>query len=76
MNWDGSEYPFKVWTAGRDQNGPVRWVTGDPMNFINWGPGQPNPNSQECIMLDASPAYRGEWADIECNIEFSIVCRE
>ncbi len=49
-----------------DTEGQFVWVTGEPLTFTNWDPGQPDNNSglQDCVRQN-----RGVWDDDECNAE-------
>jgi len=59
------------WTGARDDAPGLRWVSGHPMEYTNWGGGQPNPNAQPCVMLGDG----GAWADVHCSYEASVICR-
>ena len=39
----------------------------------NWGPGQPNSDTERCVSYYNMPSYGGEWFDRPCNdLSFSI----
>lgn len=71
LAWDTREF----WTGGREDQG-LHWVSGDPFNYVNWRPGQPDGEDEHCIMFDPRPAADGQWADVDCEQLFHYVCRE
>ena len=60
-----------VWLGATDQDkeGGWEWLSGQPMNFIKWGPGQPNNrrNAEHYLLmithLNNRPEQIGVWAD-------------
>ncbi len=44
------------------------WVTGEPLNFVNWAPGEPNDNSSSGGAEDYCEMFgNGQWNDAELN---------
>nr|XP_014351904.1 PREDICTED: C-type mannose receptor 2-like [Latimeria chalumnae] len=64
-----------VWIGLRrnPNNNTLLWSSGDPVNFTNWSPGQPNNayDSQHCaaILYNSS-----RWHDTSCTENRSFVC--
>ncbi len=53
-----------------------RWeASGDPVDSIDWGKGQPNNynSEQDCAVLDSDLSWG--WNDLSCRISASTVCR-
>ena len=50
-----------------DVEGDFVWVSGEPLTYTNWSPGEPDNNSglQDCAQMSTT----GLWSDDECNAE-------
>jgi hypothetical protein len=61
--------PDAAWLGLTDQQieGTFRWVTGEPLVFENWFPGEPNNfnNVEDCVEIDISLSD-GKWNDLDC----------
>lgn len=46
--------------------GTYEWVTGAPLNYDNWGPGQPSEidPAHDCVGMEGS----GRWNDVGCGV--------
>ncbi len=69
---DGDDY----WIGGNDieQEGDFRWSNGDPIEFFNFGPGQPSDPGifgEDCILFDGGD---GEWDDRDCDDDHDYLC--
>lgn len=55
------------WTGLRDLDieGEFVWMDGNPLDYSNWGPGEPNNGGQgeDCVMMQGS----GQWNDAYCR---------
>ena len=58
------------WIGYHRTGGEFEWVTGEPSNFENWGPGEPNESSEACARIRPN----GAWADRGCASEYGAVC--
>jgi serine/threonine protein kinase len=69
-----SKLPLKqaLWLGGTKDGttGQWRWVTGEPIEFTQWGAGEPNPNpnaGEPALQFSHSEKYGPEWGDIKEN---------
>ncbi len=46
------------------------WVTGEPTDFENWGPGEPNESGEVCARIRPN----GAWADRSCTTKYRAIC--
>jgi hypothetical protein len=68
-SWLGA--PRALWTGFNDRpvEGRFEWISGDPVTFTNWAPGEPNNNAtgegEDCVAL-WPPGYgnAGQWNDL------------
>ena len=51
------EWTIQVWFGGTDENteGQWEWVTGEPWQFDNWAPGEPNNDNGQEHYLECYP---------------------
>lgn len=66
----------RIWWLGatdRDEEGTFTWLSGDPVTYASWEPGQPDAHlaSQDCLGLWANP---GTWYDMRCERRMSFIC--
>ena len=64
----GSNEPGEphVWIGFTDQSseGNYTWITGEPINYTNWNPGQPSsdgPDDDYTIMHSSNHTLPGSW---------------
>jgi hypothetical protein len=64
-----------VWIGLTDEEteGAFKWVTGAPLGFSNWLPGQPDDakSAQDCVTLTLGD---GRWNDAECGTPLPYLC--
>ncbi|XP_055969176.1 low affinity immunoglobulin epsilon Fc receptor [Sorex fumeus] len=57
---------FGTWIGLRDLDleGQFIWMDENPLNYNNWGPGEPNNQepSEDCVVMEHS----GKWNDMDC----------
>jgi len=52
--------------CGSDKNGPWEWTSGEPVDFRNWQPLEPNNAKEEdaCVIVrDLKPEFNARWMD-------------
>jgi hypothetical protein len=64
-----------------DTDAGWEWVTGETVDYTNWGGGEPNDgdgtedNTQNCARIVENDGYElGDWDDIECNTSLPYIC--
>jgi cysteine-rich repeat protein len=65
-------FPGPIWIGARlDGDGNFAWATGQPMNYRDFAPGEPNLlKAQHCVALDID----GRWYNRECKDLNRFVC--
>ncbi|XP_025097814.1 low affinity immunoglobulin epsilon Fc receptor-like isoform X2 [Pomacea canaliculata] len=70
---------ISTWIGATDifSEGKFVWMPeGEPVNFTNWAPGEPNHNtgtgSEDCVILDENRSWH--WNDIACTTAAYFVC--
>ena len=66
-------YQGPIWIGARsdDKTGEFVWVSGEPMSFRDFAPGEPNLlAAQHCVALDID----GRWYNRECSDRNRFVC--
>ncbi|XP_070608007.1 mannose-binding protein-like isoform X2 [Erythrolamprus reginae] len=63
------KHPFLGMTDS-EAEGHFKHLNGDPMQYSQWAPGEPNGQEEDCIELYLD----GRWNDIPCNISRLIIC--
>lgn len=66
-----------VWLGmDRTLDGPYKWVDGTPVNYVNWGDGEPSYTSggTDELCVEMYPG-NGRWNDRECLQKQGYVCR-
>jgi len=58
---------FWVGASQRGWIGDWRWVTGQPMLFTNWKPGQPGGRNDDCLSLKRSASGLASWVAADCG---------
>jgi len=57
-------------------NGPSStWVNGEPLNYTNWGPGEPNTNWEGCVITETATAI-ATWNDVPCSNNYPSICEK
>ncbi|MCD6249886.1 MAG: T9SS type A sorting domain-containing protein [candidate division Zixibacteria bacterium] len=56
----------EAWLGGTDsvQEGTWKWITGEPWNYTNWYPGEPNASQPDEDYLLAQHILGGRWVDV------------
>ncbi len=56
----------EAWLGGRDSwvEGTWRWITGEPWDYTNWYPGEPNASQPDEDYLLAQHILDGRWVDV------------
>lgn len=70
--------PNRSWyLAGndREEEGSWRRLDQEPLDFANFGPGEPDDFGDEDCAVLASYA-NGDWADVRCNTALPYICQE
>lgn len=74
-----SSAAISTWIGATDifSEGKFVWMPeGEPVNFTNWAPGEPNHNtgtgSEDCVILDENRSWH--WNDIACTTAAYFVC--
>ena len=62
------------WWTGQTYRASGVWLWQDdqPLSYTNWGTGQPNSYSENCVALDIFQ-FDG-WHDIACHALINIIC--
>ena len=53
-------------------NDDYHWFDETPLDFINWGPGEPSDVNQRCVEMYPTT---GKWNDIDCSELLGYVCK-
>jgi predicted outer membrane repeat protein len=63
---------LRTWVGGYNGDLATRWVweTGDPLEYTNWGTGQPGSAANRCLQLDNA----GNWESTNCSSTDAFVC--
>lgn len=61
-----------------DNNGSWEWISGEPVTYLNWAPGEPNfPHERVSNIFPASHSLAGKWNNapdiVEAGVLFGIV---
>jgi len=69
---------ISFWIGGNDINEQLgwRWSDGSPFYFWNWNNDEPNNKGGKEFCIEMSADMLGRWNDIECDREFSYICRK
>ena len=64
---------FWIAASDRDQEGLMLWSGGAPLDFTNWGMGQPDDfqGREDCV---AKMRMAGAWNDLPCGNQIAYVC--
>jgi hypothetical protein len=64
-----------TWLGGSDEaeEGVWAWVTGEPWDYTNWYPGEPNAAYPTQDYLEAQHALGGRWVDVEDECDGLII---
>lgn len=72
-----TQAPTWTWTAGNDiaAEGDWVWDGGEPLDYTNWYPGEPNDaeGGEDCLVLWVD-IQSVSWNDAACNIPLSYIC--
>ncbi|XP_040176618.1 pulmonary surfactant-associated protein D-like [Rana temporaria] len=72
MNTKGGSSLAYIGISDSQEEGTFKYVTGENLNFTNWGQGQPDnyANTEDCVHM-----YRdGKWNDIPCSQKLLVIC--
>ncbi|XP_022093702.1 collectin-12-like [Acanthaster planci] len=63
----------------RDEEGQMRWISGEPVSFIAWGPRQPSIHKrrrydENCVVINSQ--LPGLWDDISCWRRHPYICKK
>ena len=63
----------RCWFGAHDGNdkGHWLWTDGTPLDYTNWGPGQPSSDNENCGEFNLNPNL---WNDARCSHTFAYVC--
>ncbi|CAJ0601271.1 unnamed protein product [Cylicocyclus nassatus] len=77
---------WATWIGLKRYNGSWAWTDGTTVDFVKWGPGEPNnwENSQDCVFVAADfyadqkkAAGHQKWSDYGCTVSMrSYVCKK
>ena len=69
---------LNVWLGATDlhSEGNWSWLDQTPMDYVRWGPGQPNNRGvgQHCMRKEG--ADLGKWDDSYCSLFFPYLCKK
>uniref|UniRef100_A0AAF5DIF8 C-type lectin domain-containing protein n=1 Tax=Strongyloides stercoralis TaxID=6248 RepID=A0AAF5DIF8_STRER len=51
----------------KPRNGYYQWSDNSDVNFVNWGPTQPNEPDVDCAIMAYSKDHTGKWHDYSCD---------
>lgn len=65
------------WTAGSRLLDGKTWIwmsNGEPVEYTNWAPGQPDSEGERCLELWHFRNQGLLWNDRDCNVHFNFIC--
>ncbi|OXB84687.1 UNVERIFIED_CONTAM: hypothetical protein H355_001164 [Colinus virginianus] len=58
-----------------DLNSGWEWIGGTPLQYLNWAPGSPSPESGKlCVVLN--PETKAKWQNWECDQKLGYICKK
>ena len=52
------------------------WLDGSAVDFLNWGPGEPNGGAtNSCVDVSVQAQTFGRWDDVTCGDTYGYVCK-
>uniref|UniRef100_A0A4W4EYL1 Mannose receptor, C type 2 n=1 Tax=Electrophorus electricus TaxID=8005 RepID=A0A4W4EYL1_ELEEL len=57
-----------------ENDGRFRWSDHSVLNYVSWGPGQPQAitRDRKCVHISRS---KGEWSDQKCHVDLPYICK-
>ncbi|KAK1799309.1 hypothetical protein P4O66_007550, partial [Electrophorus voltai] len=57
-----------------ENDGRFRWSDHSVLNYVSWGPGQPQAitRDRKCVHISGS---KGEWSDQKCHVDLPYICK-
>uniref|UniRef100_A0A914W9P9 Uncharacterized protein n=1 Tax=Plectus sambesii TaxID=2011161 RepID=A0A914W9P9_9BILA len=69
-------FDYFVWSGLNTFSGQLAWSDNSPVNYINWLPGEPNLNSNQCMVLQSwNPVG---WKMTQCSVTAALpfICKK
>jgi len=66
-----------VWIGLNDldaSRGDWKWTTGDPFQFANWGPGEPETAAGKDCVYVYGPMFQNNWSNFMCTVRANYLC--